>query len=857
MNQENLFTAGKVLTKRIESEMQESYINYAMSVIVARALPDVRDGLKPVHRRILYAMDESGMAPGKAYRKSARLVGDVLGKYHPHGDSSVYDATVRLTQNFSSRYPMVDGHGNFGSIDGDSAAAMRYTEVRMARITEEMLRDLDKDTVDFGPNYDESLKEPTVLPARIPNLLVNGSSGIAVGMATNIPPHNLGEVVDGVVAMIDNPEITVDELMDYIHGPDFPTGALILGRTGIRNAYRNGKGSVIMRAKASFEDLSNGKSQIIVTEIPYMVNKARLIENIANLVRDKVIDGITDLRDESDREGMRIVIELRRDAYPEIILNQLYKHTALQSTFGVNTLALVDGKPQVLNLQQCLSHYLEHQKEVITRRTRFDLNKAQEKAHILEGLKIALDHLDEVIKTIRSAATAEIAKEGLVTKFALSERQAQAILELRLQRLTGLERQKIEDDLKDTMETIAYLQGILADEGKVYNIIKEDLLEVKRRFGDARRSEITENVAELDIEDLIPDEEAVITLTRGGYIKRTPMATYRSQRRGGVGVQGMATKAEDLIEHLYVATTHSMLLFFTSLGRVYTLKAYEVPEAGRNAKGSAMPNLITLEKEEFVTAVIPVREFNEDQNLFMATRSGIVKQTSLSNFAKVRRTGIIAINLDEGDSLISVKRIDKEDNIFMATRNGLAIQFKADTIRELGRTARGVRGIRLRFGDEVVTMDAVKSEETEVLTVSANGFGKRTQVSEYREQGRGGKGVINLKVTDKTGPVVGSRIVSPDQDLMLISTEGKVIRMDMDTISMVGRNAQGVKLMRMGENEEIAALAAVTQAKDEDLSALAAAKQAKAEDSALLKAVESPKVESPVLTEESQDKDED
>lgn len=816
MSQENLFTAGKVLPKRLESEMQESYINYAMSVIVSRALPDVRDGLKPVHRRILYAMDESGMSPGKAYRKSARLVGDVLGKYHPHGDSSVYDATVRLAQDFSSRYPMVDGHGNFGSIDGDSAAAMRYTEVRMARIAEEMLRDLDKDTVDFGPNYDESLKEPLVLPARIPNLLVNGSSGIAVGMATNIPPHNLGEVADGVIAMIDNPEITVDELIGHIHGPDFPTGAQILGRNGILKAYRTGRGSVIMRAKAAIEEKSSGKSQIIISEIPYMVNKSRLIENIANLVRDKVLDGITDLRDESDREGLRIVIELRRDAYPEIVLNHLYKHTALQSTFGVNMLALVGGKPEVLNLQQVIYHYLNHQKEVIVRRTEFDLRKAQEKAHILEGLKIALDHLDEVISTIRGAANGEIAKNELTVKFGLSDRQAQAILDLRLQRLTGLERQKIEDDLKDTLETIAYLQSILADEGKVYEIIKEDLIEVKRRFGDPRRTEITENMAELDIEDLIPDEEAVITLTRGGYIKRTPMTTYRSQRRGGVGVQGMSTKAEDLIEHLLVAMTHSMLLFFTNLGRVYQLKAYEVPEAGRNAKGSAMPNLLTLEKEEFITGIFPVREFNDHEYLFMATRGGIVKKTLLKNFEKVRRTGIIGISLDEGDSLIGVRRVEDDDNIFMATKNGLAIQFTADSIRTLGRTARGVRGVRLRVGDEVVTMDAVKSLEVEVLTVSANGFGKRTKLAEYREQGRGGKGVINLKVTDKTGPVVGSRIVSAEQDLMLISTEGKVIRMDMDAISVIGRNAQGVKLMRMGEEEEIAALAAVSKAKDEE-----------------------------------------
>ena len=817
MSQENLFTAGKIVPQLIETEMQGSYINYAMSVIVSRALPDVRDGLKPVHRRILYAMDEAGMAAGKPYRKSARLVGDVLGKYHPHGDSSVYDAAVRLAQNFSSRYPMVDGHGNFGSVDGDSAAAMRYTEVRMAKIAEEMLRDIDKDTVEFGLNYDESLKEPKVLPARVPYLLINGSSGIAVGMATNIPPHNLGEVVDGLVAMIDEPEITIDELMDYIHGPDFPTGAQILGRAGIRKAFLTGRGSVIMRAKAHFEDMAAGKTQIIVTEIPYMVNKSRLIENIADLVRDKVIDGITDLRDESDRTGMRIVIELRRDAYPEIILNQLYKHTALQNTFGVNTLALVNGKPQVLNLKQVLVHYLDHQKEVITRRTRFDLTKAQEKAHILEGLKIALDHLDEVIQTIRSAQNAEIAKNGLVEKFGLSERQAQAILELRLQRLTGLERQKVEDDLKDTMGIIDHLTKILGDEALVLEIIKEDLTEMKRRFGDKRRSEITENVADLDIEDLIPDEDTVITLTRGGYIKRTPMTTYRSQRRGGSGVVGMTTKAEDLIEHLYVATTHSTLLFFTSRGRVYPMKAYEVPEAGRNAKGSAMVNLLSLEKEEIVTAIIPVKEFEEDQNLFMATRGGIVKQTSLMNFAKVRRTGIIAINLDDGDSLIGVKRVETGAKIFMATRNGMAIQFAAEDIRPLGRSARGARGIRLRLHDEVVAMDSVMSEETEVLTVTVNGYGKRTNVEAYREQNRGGKGVINLKVTDKTGPVVGSRIVSPEQDLMLISSDGKVIRMDVDAISVIGRNAQGVKLMRMGDEDKVAGLAAVDKEKIDEI----------------------------------------
>lgn len=801
------FGLGKVLPRRIEEEMKSSYIDYAMSVIVMRALPDVRDGLKPVHRRILYAMHEAGMTPNKPYKKSARIVGEVLGKYHPHGDSSVYDATVRMAQNFSIRYLLVDGHGNFGSVDGDSAAAMRYTEVRMSKIAEEMLADLDKDTVNFIPNYDESLKEPTVLPSKIPNLLVNGSSGIAVGMATNIPPHNLGEVVDGVIMMIDDPEVTIKDLMDVVKGPDFPTGGLILGREGIRDAYNTGRGSVKMRAVARSEIMSNGKHRILVTEIPYQVNKARLIENIANLVREKTIEGITDLRDESDRNGMRIVMELRRDANPDVLLNQLYKHTQMQETFGVNMLALVDGRPRVLNLREVIYYYIEHQKDVITRRTKFELNKAKDRAHILEGLKIALDNLDAVITTIRGSRTVDIARAALQVNFSLSEKQSQAILEMRLQRLTGLEREKIEQEYKDILETIEWLEAVLADEQKVLNIIKEELLDVKRRFGDARRSVITTDTSKLDVEDLIAEEDIVITLTHSGYVKRLSVDTYRSQRRGGRGVTGMGTKEEDFVEHLFVTTTHHNILFFTSRGRVYRLKGYELPEASRTAKGTAIVNLLQLESKEKVTAVIPVKEFSNRRYLFMATKKGTVKKTELMEFDTPRRTGLISIVLDEDDDLIDVKLTNGEMNVILGTQMGMAIKFAETDVRSMGRSTRGVRGITLRKGDTVVGMDTVKSGQ--LLTVTAEGYGKCTELDEYREQTRGGKGLINTKVTEKTGLVVGIKVVRPGQELMLITSDGIVIRFDVSEISVISRNTQGVRLMRTDENDIVVAVAAV------------------------------------------------
>ena len=809
------FGLGKVLPIRIEDEMKSSYIDYAMSVIVMRALPDVRDGLKPVHRRILYAMHEAGMAPNKPYKKSARIVGEVLGKYHPHGDRSVYDAIVRLAQNFSTRYLLVDGHGNFGSVDGDSAAAMRYTEVRMSRIAEEMLSDIDKDTVDFAPNYDESLKEPTVLPSKIPNLLVNGSSGIAVGMATNIPPHNLTEVVDGLIMMIDNPEVTIPELMLAIKGPDFPTGGLILGRDGIKQAYLTGRGSVKMRAQARVERMSNGKNRIIVTEIPYQVNKARLVEKIAALVRDRTIDGITDLRDESDRTGMRIVIELRRDVNGDVVLNQLYKHTQLQDSFGVIMLALVDGRPRVLNLHEVLRLYLEHQKEVIVRRTRFELAKAEARAHILEGLKIALDHLDEVITTIRQSQTADIARNALMDKFQLSEKQSQAILDLRLQRLTGLERAKIEQEYKDILETIEWLKSVLADEGKVMNIIKEELTDVRKRFGDARRTVITSDVSKLDVEDLIAVEDVVITITHHGYIKRLNIDTYRSQKRGGRGVTGMGTKELDFVMHLFVATTHHNILFFTNRGRVYRLKAYEIAEASRTAKGTAIVNLLPLEQNEKVTAVIAVKEFAERRYLFLATQKGIVKKTELTDFDTARKGGLIAIALDEDDDLIDVKMTNGEQHIILGTRDGMAIHFAEKQVRHMGRTARGVKGISLEEGDMVIGMDVVKPDG-EVLTVSEEGYGKRTLVREYRTQSRGGKGIINLKVTDKTGKVVGLKMVRPGLELMMITSEGIVIRIEIDDISVISRNTQGVTLMRTGVEDKVVALATVEKKTDND-----------------------------------------
>ena len=805
---------GKIQPVRIEDEMQKSYIDYAMSVIVSRALPDVRDGLKPVHRRILYAMHEAGMTANKPYKKSARIVGEVLGKYHPHGDSSVYNATVRLAQDFSTRYMMVDGHGNFGSVDGDSAAAMRYTEVRMSKIAEEMLDDIEKETVDFVPNYDESLQEPSVLPAKVPNLLINGATGIAVGMATNIPPHNLGEVVDGLVKMIDNPEISLDELIETIPGPDFPTGALIMGREGIRSAYATGRGAVRMRANARVERMSNGKQRILVSELPYQVNKARLIETIADLVRNKIIEGLTDLRDESDRNGMRIVIEVRRDANPEVLLNQLYKHTQLQDTFGVNMLALVDGKPRTLGLKQILHHYLEHQKVIIVRRTQFDLKKAQDRAHILEGLRIALDHLDSVINTIREAQTADIARTNLMEIFTLSERQAQAILDLRLQRLTGLEREKIDRDYFETMQLIEYLQSVLADEHKVFGIIRENLLEMKKRFGDKRRTQIIGEIQDFSREDLIAEEDIVITITHSGYVKRLPIDTYRSQKRGGRGIQGAGTKEEDFVEHFFTATTHHQVFFFTTRGRVFVVKGYELPEASRTARGTAIINLLSLQPDEKITAVIPIRNITEGSYLFMGTRNGIVKKTDLMEFETVRKNGLIAIVLDDNDELIGVKLTDGNEQIILGTRDGMAINFSEQDVRPTGRSTRGVKGINLQEMDSIVGMDTM-DPKGQVLVVSELGFGKRTSVDQYRMQSRAGKGLINLKVTEKTGAVVGLRVVRPDQDLLLINNDGIIIRMDVEQIRVIGRNTQGVALMRTEENQRIVALAIVDKASED------------------------------------------
>ena len=807
------FEQGKIVPVNLEHEMKNCYIDYAMSVIVSRALPDVRDGLKPVHRRILYAMQEAGMGSGKPYKKSARIVGEVLGKYHPHGDSSVYDAIVRMAQDFSMRYMLADGHGNFGSVDGDPAAAMRYTEVRMSKISELMLQDIDKETVDFTPNYDESLKEPSVLPAKFPQLLVNGTSGIAVGMATNIPPHNMGEVIDGTLMLIDNPDTSIEELMTVIKGPDFPTAGLVLGKEGIRQAYTTGRGIIKMRANAHIETMSNGKPRIVVTELPYQVNKARLIEKIAQLVRDKQIEGITDLRDESDRNGMHIVIDLRRDANANVILNQLFKHTQLQESFGVIMLALVDGKPQVLNLKQVLHYYIKHQEEVITRRTQYELKKAEARAHILEGLNIALDHLDAVITTIRESRTADIAKEALMTGFKLSDKQAQAILDLRLQRLTGLEREKIEEEYQETLKAIENFKAILADEQKILNIIKEELTAVKEKYGDDRRTKLTIDTSEIDVEDLIAEEDVVITLTHNNYIKRMPLDTYRRQNRGGKGIKGMGTKETDFVENLLITTTHHTILFFTTRGRVYSLKAYEIAESSRTAKGTAIINLLQLDQGEKITAVIQVKGFDPDRYLFMATRKGIVKKTSLSEFSNLRKNGLNAINLDDDDDLMGVKFTDGESYLMLGTKLGKAIAFSEDDVRAMGRMARGVKGITLSDGDEVVGMD-ILVRNAEVLTVTECGYGKRTSTDEYRAQTRGGKGLINMKVTEKTGCVVGIKVVRPDHELMLITTDGIVIRTNVSDISVISRNTQGVKLMTTAENDKVASMATLEQKED-------------------------------------------
>jgi len=811
---ESSFTHGRIIPLNIENEMKKSYIDYAMSVIVGRALPDVRDGLKPVHRRILYSMYERGVTPDKPHKKSARIVGDVLGKYHPHGDSSVYDAVVRLAQDFSIRYPLIDGHGNFGSIDGDSAAAMRYTEVRLSKFAMEMMTDINKDTVDFIPNYDGSEEEPTVLPSRVPNLLINGSSGIAVGMATNIPPHNLGEIIDGVVSIIDDPNVDINQLMSIIKGPDFPTGALIMGREGIKSAYATGRGSIKMRAKANIEQMTNGKQRIIVNEIPYQVNKARLIEKIAELVRDKKVEGITDLRDESDRTGMRIVIELRKDVNGRVVLNQLYKHTQLQETFGVITLALVDGQPKVLNLKQVLSHYLEHQKDVIVRRTRFDLAKAEARAHIVEGLKIALDHIDAVISTIRESKNIEIARERLMERFGLSEKQAQAILEMRFRALTGLERQKLDEEYKELIKLIAYLTDVLKNEKLVLHIIREEILAIKEKYNDPRRTQIVRDDSDLNDEDLIAEEDMVITITNNGYIKRLNTNTYRSQKRGGRGISAMATKEEDFVEHLFITTTHHYLMVFTNKGQVYRLKVHEIPEASRTAKGTALVNLLYLTGEETVKTVIPVKEYSDDLLLFMATRKGIVKKSVLSEYDSARKDGLIAINLDDNDELISVKLTDGSQEIILGTKNGKAILFSEEEVRSQGRTTRGVKGIDLAKDDWVVGMDSL-TEGGELMVISEQGFGKRTKLEEYSRQSRGGKGSLTMKVTPKTGHLVAIKVVKPGDELMIITKEGIIIRIDAADTSLLGRNTQGVTLIRLHQKDKVVAVAKVVSKDDE------------------------------------------
>lgn len=799
---------GKILEVNLEEEMKRSYIDYAMSVIVGRALPDVRDGLKPVHRRILYAMYEEGLMPDRPHKKSAVVVGTVLARYHPHGDAAVYETMVRLAQDFACRYPLVDGHGNFGSIDGDSAAAMRYTEARLSKIALAMLADIDKETVDFIDNYDGSLKEPVVLPARIPQLLVNGSAGIAVGMATNIPPHNLGEVIDALIFLIDNPEADLKDLTKIIKGPDFPTGGLIIGREGIRNAYRTGRGSIKIRAKAQVETLSNGKSQIVVTEIPYQVNKARLVETIGELVREKKIDGITDLRDESDRTGMRIVIELRRDVQPQVILNQLYKHTQMQDNFGVIMLALVNGRPQILNLKEMLVHYLDHQKEVVVRRTRYLLNQAEARAHILSGLRIAIQFLDEVIKIIRRSPNEPEACRGLMERFALSDKQAKAIVDMRLGRLTALEREKLEEEWQELQKRIAYLKEVLSNEAMVYGIIRQELLELKNKFGDSRRTQIVLEEENLELEDLITREDIVVTLTRRGYIKRQPVDTYRSQKRGGRGIQAMGTREEDFVQDIFVTTTHHYLLFFTNHGRVFHLRGHEIPEAGRQARGTPVVNLIYLNKDETITTVIPIRDLNEDAYLFMATRKGTVKKTHLGEYRSSRRDGLIAIGLEEGDELVGVLRTEGNHEVMLVTRQGKAIRFNEEEVRPMGRTAHGVKGITLTDDDEVIGLVRVK-EGAELVVVSAKGFGKRTPLEEYRPQGRGGKGIITMNVTDRTGPVAAVAVVMPEEELMLISAEGILIRLGVEDISRQGRNTQGVTLMRLDPNDRVVAIARI------------------------------------------------
>ena len=800
------FNHGKILPTVMENEMQDAFIDYAMSVITSRALPDVRDGLKPVHRRILFSMYKNGMTPDKKHKKSAHIVGDVLAKYHPHGDSSVYDAMVRLAQDFNIRYPLVDGQGNFGSVDGDSAAAMRYTEAKMTKLTLEMLADLEKNTVDFGPNYDESLEEPLVLPARFPNLLVNGSSGIAVG---------LGEAIDGVVALIDNRDLEDRELMKYIKGPDFPGGGIILGRKGIEDAYLTGRGSIKVRSRCEIEPMNNGKNRILVSEIPYQVNKARLIEKIAELARDKKIDGITDLRDESDRKGMRIVIELRRDVNPQVILNQLYKNTQLQDNFGVIMLALVNGMPQILTLKQMLNHYIDHQEHVVTRRTKHDLAKAEERAHIIEGLKIAVDNIDEVVRIIRSSKTDAESKQRLHERFGLSDRQAQAVIEMQLRRLTGLAREKLEEELADLLKKIAYYKSILADEHKLLEIIKEELLLVKEKYADVRRSQISSYEDKLELEDLIEDEDVVITISHTGYIKRMPSDTYKSQKRGGRGITAMTTKEEDFVEQIFTTTTHNFLIFFTNKGKCYRLKVYEIPEAGRQAKGTAIVNLLNVTGDEKITAVIPVKKFEDELFLMAATRLGVVKKTPLVEYDTSRRDGIIAINLEDNDELIGVQLTDGKQDIILVTAGGQAIRFTEEEARPMARATKGVRGIKLMDDDYVVGMEVAR-EDSQLLVITANGYGKRTPLDEYRQQSRGGKGVFTVRPSERNGEIVGVLVVRDGEEIMAISKEGIIIRIKVDEISSMGRTTQGVTLMRVSEEDKVVSMARVVDHENQE-----------------------------------------
>ena len=813
MDEQNI---GNLMPLELEDELKKSFISYAMAVIVSRALPDVRDGFKPVHRRIIYAMTELGVTPDKPHRKSARIVGDVLGKYHPHGDRAVYDSMVRMAQSFSMRYLLVDGQGNFGSVDGDDPAAMRYTEARMSKICLELTRDLDKETVDFYPNFDETLMQPEVLPSRFPNLLVNGSSGIAVGMATNIPPHNLGEVIDGVCHMIDHPDCTVEDLMQFIKGPDFPTGAVILGKSGIHEAYRTGKGRIIVRAKTDIEPMGNGRDRIVVTEIPYMVNKARLVEKIAELVHEKRLEGVSDIRDESDRRGMRIVIELKKDVNANVVLNFLYKHTQLQDTFGAIMLALVNGEPKYLSLREMIRHYIDHQKDVIVRRTRYDLNKAEARAHILEGLLIALDHIDEVIALIRASRTDAEARDGLMSRFGLTEKQATAILDMRLRRLTGLERDKIEAEYQELLKQIEYFRAVLANERMVLDIIKTEITDIRNRFADERRTEITALDGEIDVMDLIQEEDMVVTLTHFGYVKRLPKATYRAQKRGGKGIIGATTREEDFVEQLFVTSTHDPLMFFTDRGRAYQLRCYEIPEAGRMARGTAIVNLLPIEGGEKVTAMLPVPEEKvAGHYLVMATRMGLIKRTELKDFENLRRSGLIAIVLREEDELIGVALTDGTRDVLLGTRGGMAIRFSETDVRVMGRVSMGVKSIELAEGDEVVAMSIVEEGE-QVLSITRNGFGKRTEIDEYRVQSRGGKGIKAMNLTEKTGLLAGQLLVDEDEDILLITDDGTVIRTPVSSISTHGRNTQGVRIMRVEEGSQVVCVAPAEAEEDEE-----------------------------------------